>query len=76
MSTPVGAMPDLLAHGGGTVVRSADAAELADALAATLASRDDAALVQSVERACELFGIDRVARQLEQLYDAAIAGSS
>lgn len=75
VSTPVGAMPDLLARGGGRVVRAAEAEQLVVALAATLAGSDDAALVRSRESARSLFGIDRVARELEQLYDAAIAGS-
>jgi glycosyltransferase involved in cell wall biosynthesis len=75
VSTPVGAMPDLLEHGGGTLVGAGEAEEISSALGGALDHRDEPALVRSQLWACRTFGIDEVARRLEQLYDAAIGAS-
>ena len=71
VSTPVAALPGLLAHGGGTLVGT-EADEIAAALATTLAERDDEGLRSSAAWARASFGIDRLARDLEQIFDEAI----
>ena len=73
VSTDVGAMPDLLADGGGTIVASASPDGIAEALARALSTCRTRPMRSSMERARDRFGIDRVARQLEQIYDASIA---
>ena len=68
-------MPDLLANGGGTLVEGWDASELADAVVSTLEDPGVEALDRSAEWARGAFGIEHVARELERIYDAAIAAS-
>jgi glycosyltransferase involved in cell wall biosynthesis len=76
VSAPAGAMPDLLAQGGGMLVAGWDAGEIADALASVLHQPDVEALVRSTEWARGRFGIDQVARDIEHLYEGAVNGSS
>jgi glycosyltransferase involved in cell wall biosynthesis len=70
VSTAVGAMPELLAEGGGLIVDGTP-----DAIAAGLRrALEGGVSIESAmrERASEAHSIDRMARDLERVYDAAL----
>jgi glycosyltransferase involved in cell wall biosynthesis len=76
VSTAVGAMPELLADGRGSIVGDepgAIAAGLRSTLERSPAEFDGEAFR---ERSRAAFGVDRLARDLERVYDRALAGSS
>jgi glycosyltransferase involved in cell wall biosynthesis len=70
VSTPVGAMPELLTNGSGTVV-DADPDAIAAAIRETLAHRH-ASGTDARDRARAAYGIGRLARDLEGIYDEAL----
>ena len=78
VATAVGSLPELLADGGGRLVAPAgDPRELAAALADVLdgSSQPASSGSEATERARARFGLDRLARELEGVYDEALAGN-
>lgn len=72
VATRVGALPELLEHGGGITVPIADAGSVSRALSDVLEASDTSVDARSAARGRELYGIDRVARELEAIYDDAL----
>jgi glycosyltransferase involved in cell wall biosynthesis len=72
VSTPVGALPSLLKDGAGTIV-SEDAASIAHALAETLAAERGSVRERSAAQSRRRYGADRMAREVEEIYDQAVA---
>jgi glycosyltransferase involved in cell wall biosynthesis len=72
VSTPVGALPALLDDGAGTIV-AGDAASVARALDQTLAAKDGSVWERSAAQSRRQYGVDRMAGELEELYDRAVA---
>lgn len=71
VSTDLPVMRELLADGAGTIVARADASAVADAIVATI---DAGAPAASVEAARARFRIERLARDLERIYDEVVQG--
>lgn len=69
VATAVGSLPELVADGGGRVVPSGDAKALADALAAELADVGGRDRRPVAERARARFGLERVALDVQRVYD-------
>jgi glycosyltransferase involved in cell wall biosynthesis len=73
VATAVGSLPELLAEGGGITVPPGDAQALATALATVLVDRDPAERLATAQRARDLFGLDRVADDVQRVYDEVLA---
>jgi glycosyltransferase involved in cell wall biosynthesis len=72
VTTRVGALPELLAHGGGVIVPAADPPSVCVTLSAVLDGIGGLANAASAARARDAYSIDRVARELESIYDGAL----
>ena len=76
VATAVGSLPELVADGGGRVVPSGDANALAKALAAELADVGFRDRQLAAERARTRFGLERVALDVQRVYDEILAVTS
>lgn len=76
VATAVGSLPELVADGGGRVVPSGDANALAEALAAELADVGFRDRQLAAERARTRFGLERVALDVQRVYDEILAVTS
>jgi glycosyltransferase involved in cell wall biosynthesis len=77
VSTAVGSLPELLADGGGELAATAEPQAIAEALTTCLReSQSEAARTASQALSRSRFGIDRLARDLEAVYDAVLGPSA
>ena len=76
VATAVGSLPELLSHGGGTLVPPEDVPALAAALLAEIAGHDSERREEAREHARERFGADRYMTDIQRVYDRALGRSS
>jgi glycosyltransferase involved in cell wall biosynthesis len=74
VATAVGSLPILLAEGGGRVVPNGDVRALANALSAELALLDNETRAATASTAAERFGLERMIRDIQHVYDEVLAG--
>lgn len=72
VATAVGSLPLLLAQGGGRLVPSGDSRALATALAAELALLGRGERTASTSAAAEQFGLPRMIRDIQRVYDEVL----